>query len=118
MTSEANNKSIGYREVAFVSGVFGLILFLSLALVPSLVYGGFAGASLAAALVGHPIDAGLLSRGLVIFGMVVGLLSTAAVFVVVSSAFGTGLFAATRAVLSRRPSTARKPAEAPATKGS
>lgn len=77
------------RAFAFGGGVVGLVTFLAVGLLPSLVYGGFAGATLAAALLGHPVDGGLFARAIVVFGMVTGLLATAGVFVVGGAALGS-----------------------------
>ena len=95
MTTDTNmmKRERGYRSFAFGGGLVGLVLFLAVGLLPSLVYGGYAGVVLAAAIVGHPIEAGLFERGMVVTGMVFGLFATGAVFVVVSSAVGAGLYA-------------------------
>jgi len=85
------------RAFAFGGGIVGLIAFLVVGLLPSLVYGGFAGATLAAALLGHPVDGSLMARAIVIFGMVTGLLATAGVFVVGGAALGGLLHSLARA---------------------
>lgn len=82
-----------YRTYTFFGGIIGLLAYLAVGLLPSLVYGGFAGVALASAMLGGPLDASLLGRGLVVFGMVVGLLGTAAVFTVVGGALGAGAYA-------------------------
>lgn len=82
-------RRIDRRTVAFVGGLVGLVAFLACALVPSLVYGGYAGVVLAAALLGAPLGTGLLARGIVAFGMLAGLLATAGLFVVGGAAVGT-----------------------------
>ena len=91
------NERVGYRTFAFGGGVVGLITFLATGLLPSIVYGGFAGVTLAAAMFGAPVDASLIGRGVVLFGMVVGLLGTAAIYVVVGAALGAGVFHGARA---------------------
>jgi len=98
MKTTTNTKS-GSRTFAFAGGVVGLITFLAIGLLPSIVYGGFAGVTMASAILGGPVDGGALSRGLVVFGMVVGLLGTAGVFVVIGAALGAGVYAAARATL-------------------
>lgn len=79
----------GYRIAAFVGGMVGLLAFLAIALVPSLVYGGYAGVTLGVVLLGHPLGASLLARGIVAFGMLTGLLATSSLFVVWGAASGT-----------------------------
>ena len=95
MKKNTQTKS-GYRTFAFGGGVVGLITFLAVGLLPSIVYGGFAGVTLASAMLGGPIGTSLLARGLVVFGMTVGLLGTAAVFVVLGAAAGAAVFHAAR----------------------
>lgn len=91
-------RGIDHRTVTFVSGLVGLVAFLAFALVPSIVYGGYAGVILAAALLGAPLGTGLLARGIVGFGMLAGLLATAGLFVVGAAAIGTvGHWATSRA---------------------
>ncbi len=97
----------GSRTFAFGGGIVGLVSFLFIGLLPSIVYGGFAGVTLASALLGGPVEGNLFARGLVVFGMVVGLLSCAAVFVVVGAALGAGAYAALRSIV-------RAPADAEA----
>ena len=87
-----NRERKAYRTFAFGGGVVGLVTFLAVGLLPSIVYGGFAGVTLASAIIGGPIGASLLARGLVVFGMTVGLLGTAAVFVVLGAAIGAAVF--------------------------
>ena len=80
----------GYRTATFVGGIAGLVGYLALGRLPSIVYGGYAGVTLAAALFGTPIDASWMARGVVVFGMVIGLLATASLFVVIGAALGAG----------------------------
>ena len=83
-------RGAGYKTATFIGGVAGLVGYLAVGLLPSIVYGGYAGVTLAAALFGTPIDASWMARGVVLFGMVIGLLATAALFVVVGAALGAG----------------------------
>jgi hypothetical protein len=57
---------------SLVGAAVGLALFLALGLLPSLLYGGYAGVLLAGGLFGTPVQATFAVRGLVIFGMVMG----------------------------------------------
>ena len=97
---ESGSKS-GEQTFAFGGGIIGLVAFLVVGLLPSLVYGGFAGASLAAGLLGHPVDGSLMSRGITLFGMVAGLLATGGVFVVMGAVAGSTVHAMARATMNQ-----------------
>ncbi len=101
------------RTFAFIGGLVGLVTFLFVGLLPSIVYGGFAGVTLVSSILGGPIDSSLLARGLVVFGMVVGLLGAAGVFVVVGAALGAGAYGLIRAAGGRQaaPETVRQSAK-------
>jgi hypothetical protein len=79
------------KTYTFFGGVLGLIIFLTVGLLPAIVYGGFAGVTLAGAILGTPIGTSILAKALVVFGMVTGLLGTASIFVVLGAIFGTGV---------------------------
>jgi hypothetical protein len=70
------------KTVALVGAAIGFSLFLVFALVPSLVYGGYAGLLLAGGIFGNPVPAILAARGLVGFGMILGVVATSSVFTV------------------------------------
>lgn len=86
------DKTSGVRTSAFAGGVVGLVTFLAVGLLPSLVYGGYAGVALANALFGTPIHEHFLAQALVIFGMVVCLLSAAGLFVLLGASLSAGVF--------------------------
>ena len=90
-----------FHTFVFGGGIAGLVSFLAVGLLPSIVYGGFAGVTLAAAILGHPVGGSILARGIVVFGTVVGLLATAAIFVVAGAALAAGLYSAMRALVHR-----------------
>jgi hypothetical protein len=69
----------------------GLALFLGIALLPALLYGGYAGVLLASGLFGAPVKATLLVRGLIVFGMVLGVTAVASLFVVAGAAAGAAV---------------------------
>jgi hypothetical protein len=96
------------RSFAFGGGVVGLVTFLFVGLLPSIVYGGFAGVTMASSILGGPADGSLLGRGLVVFGMVVGLLGAGGVFIVIGAALGAGAYGLVR---SASRSTTATPAE-------
>ncbi len=66
----------------------GLAVFLAVALLPALLYGGYAGVLLATGIVGAPVKATLLVRGLIVFGMVLGVTAVASLFAVAGAAAG------------------------------
>ena len=99
--NDTQTSNSGDRTFAFGGGLIGLIAFLVIGLLPSLVYGGFAGAALAAGLLGHPVDASLMARGITIFGMVAGLLATGGIFVVMGAVLGSTVHALARATMKK-----------------
>jgi hypothetical protein len=96
------------KTVAMVGAAVGLALFLAFALLPSLVYGGYAGLLLAGGIFGTPVPASLAARGLVGFGMVLGTVACASVFTVAGAAVAS-LFAH---LTSPAPAEQAKPAHA------
>jgi hypothetical protein len=81
----------------------GLAVFLAVGLLPSLLYGGYAGVLLAGGIFGTPIEPTLLARALIVFGMVLGVVAVASLFAVAGAFVGAAIGALTGA---------RKPAEA------
>ena len=74
------------KTVALIGAGAGLALFLAVGLLPALMYGGYAGLMLANGIFGHAGELGLLARGLVLFGMLLGVFGTASVFAVAGAA--------------------------------
>jgi hypothetical protein len=83
----------------------GLALFLAVALLPSLLYGGYAGVLLAGGIFGTPLAATFLVRALIVFGMVLGVTAVASLFAVGGAFVGAVVGAL---------ASMKKPAEAPA----
>jgi hypothetical protein len=80
----------------------GLALFLAVALLPSVLYGGYAGLLLAGGIVGTPVQPTFLVRGLIVFGMVLGVTGVASLFAVMGAVAGAAVGALAGAV-SRKP---------------
>jgi hypothetical protein len=80
----------------------GLALFLALALLPSILYGGYAGLLLAGGIVGTPVQPTFLVRGLIVFGMVLGVTGIASLFAVMGAVVGAAVGALAGAA-SRKP---------------
>lgn len=87
-----NKKFNAYRMFSFGGGLVGLITFLVVGLLPALVYGGFAGVSLASVIFGNPLGTNLAGRIFAVGGMAVGALGTGALFTVVGAAIGAGIY--------------------------
>ena len=87
-----------------VGAGIGLALFLAIALLPAMLYGGYAGLLLAGGIVGTPVHPTLLARALIVFGMVLGVVGVGSLFAVLGAVAGAAVSALTRI-------SARKPAE-------
>ncbi len=85
----------------FGAGI-GLALFVAVALLPAMLYGGYAGLLLAGGIFGTPVAATMLPRMLIVFGMVMGVVAVGSLFAVVGAAAGAAVGALTNA-------TVRKP---------
>jgi hypothetical protein len=77
------------KTVALAGAAVGFALFLGIGLLPALMYGGYAGLLLATGIFGAPVQPGILSGGLVVFGMVLGVFGTASLFAVAGAAAGS-----------------------------
>jgi hypothetical protein len=80
----------------------GLALFLAVALLPAMLYGGYAGVLLAGGIFGTPLQATLLARALIVFGMVLGVVGVGSLFAVLGAVAGAAVGALT-AVTVRKP---------------
>jgi len=93
----------GQHLFPLFGGFGGLVAWSLIALMPSLVYGGFAGLSLAhGVLGGHAAEGSLTERAAVAFGMLVGGLAVAAIFAVLGAVCGAGLWALKELLVRRR----------------
>jgi hypothetical protein len=86
-----------------VGAGIGLALFLAIALLPAMLYGGYAGLLLAGGIFGSPVEPTLLPRALIVFGMVMGVVAVGSLFAVLGAAAGAAVGALTNV-------TVRKPA--------
>ncbi len=84
-----------YKTHALVGAGLGLVAFLAVGLLPTILYGGYAGVLLAGALSGTPVGATFFVRALIVAGMVLGVTSVAALFAVAGAAAGTAVGALT-----------------------
>jgi hypothetical protein len=90
-----NTKS-SKKTFALVGAGIGLSLFLAVALLPTLLYGGYAGIMLAAGLFGAPVAASAGVKALVVGGMVLAVVAVASLFAVAGAAAGVAVDALTR----------------------
>jgi hypothetical protein len=86
------------KHYTLIGAAIGLAVFLAIALLPALLYGGYAGVLLAGGIFGTPVQATFLVRGLVVFGMVMGVLGIGSLFAVGGAAAGAAVAALVRAV--------------------
>ncbi len=70
------------KNATLIGAAVGLALFLAIALLPALLYGGYAGVLLAGGIFGTPVKATLMVRALIVFGMVLGVTGVGALFAV------------------------------------
>jgi hypothetical protein len=80
----------------------GLLLFVFLGLLPSWLYGGYAGVLLATGIFGTPLTGALAERALIVFGSVLGVTAVAALFAVFGAAVGAVLSALVRVIPEER----------------
>jgi hypothetical protein len=80
---------------ALVGSGVGLALFLAIGLLPSLLYGGYAGVLLAGGIFGTPLQATFLARALIVFGMVLGVTAVGSLFAVAGAFVGAAIGALT-----------------------
>jgi hypothetical protein len=81
---------------ALVGAGIGLAVFLAIALLPALLYGGYAGVLLASGIFGAPVTASIGVRALIVFGMVLGVTAVGSLFAVAGAAAGAAVGALLR----------------------
>ena len=85
------------KTPALVGAGTGLAIFLAVALLPAMLYGGYAGVLLAGGIFGTPLSATFLVRALIVFGMVLGVTAVGSLFAVAGAAAGAAVGAVVRA---------------------
>ncbi len=76
------------KTPSIIGAAVGLALFLAIALLPALLYGGYAGVMLAGGIFGTPVQPTFAVRALIIFGMVMGVTGVGSLFAVGGAAVG------------------------------
>ncbi len=79
------------KTFTLVGAGLGLALFLAVGLLPSLLYGGYAGVLLAGGIAGAPVQATLLTRALSVFGMALGVVGVGGLFAVGGAVAGAAV---------------------------
>jgi hypothetical protein len=85
------------KTPALVGAGIGLAAFLAVALLPAMLYGGYAGVLLAGGIFGTPLTASFGARALIVFGMVLGVTAVGSLFAVAGAAVGAAAGAMVRA---------------------
>jgi len=85
------------KTPALVGAGIGLAIFLAVALLPAMLYGGYAGVLLAGGIFGTPVTASFGVRALIVFGMVLGVSAVGSLFAVAGAAAGAAIGAMVRA---------------------
>jgi hypothetical protein len=93
MTTTRKNTS---KTFTLIGAGIGLALFLAIGLLPSILYGGYAGVLLAGGLFGTPVEGTFLVRALIAAGIVFGVASCASLFSALGAVAGAALAALTR----------------------
>jgi hypothetical protein len=84
------------RKLSSLIGAgIGLVVFLAIAMLPAMLYGGYAGVLLASGIFGTPIQAGFLVNTIIIGGMILGTLAVASLFTVIGAVVGGGVYSLT-----------------------
>ena len=84
------------RTFTLVGAGLGLATFLAVGLLPSVLYGGYAGVLLAGGVFGTPVDASFAVRAFIVAGMVIGVAVVASLFAVLGAVGGAAVAALTR----------------------
>ncbi len=84
------------KTPALVGAGIGLAAFLAVALLPALLYGGYAGVLLAGGIFGTPVTASIGVRAIIVFGMIFGVTAVGSLFAVAGAALGAAIGAVIR----------------------
>lgn len=76
------------RKISIIGAAVGLAGFLAVGLLPSILYGGYAGVMLASGIYGSPLQPTTGVKALIVFGMVMGALGVSALFTVAGATGG------------------------------
>jgi hypothetical protein len=88
---EAKENPMNRKTPSIVGAAAGLALFLAIALLPALLYGGYAGVLLAGGIFGTPVQPTFFVRALIVFGMVMGATGVGSLFAVGGAVAGAAV---------------------------
>ncbi len=92
MENNTVERSARANPITFIGGVIGLVTFLVVGLLPSLLYGGYAGVILGGAIFGTPIHESIFAQATVVIGVVSGVLAIGGIFVLGGAIVATGVY--------------------------
>ena len=92
------------KTPSLIGAGIGLALFLAVALLPAMLYGGYAGVLLAGGIFGTPVEPTFLVRALIVFGIIMGVAGVGSLFAVMGAVAGAAVGALT-SLASRKPAT-------------
>ncbi len=90
------------KTPTLIGAGIGLATFLAIALLPALLYGGYAGVLLAGGIFGTPVVPTLAVRALIVFGMLMGVTAVGSLFAVAGAVAGAAVSALAGAAPSPR----------------
>lgn len=96
------------RTYSMIGSGIGLALFLAVAALPAMLYGGYAGVLLAGGIFGSPITPTFFVQALIVFGMILGVAAVGSLFAVMGAAIGAAVEVATRSGTEMLASVVRK----------
>lgn len=82
----------GANSITFLGGVMGLAIFIGVGLLPSLLYGGYAGLILGSAIFGTPIHESVFGQATVVLGVISGVLAIGGIFVLGGAILASGAY--------------------------
>jgi hypothetical protein len=82
----------GANPITFLGGVMGLAIFIGVGLLPSLLYGGYAGLILGSAIFGTPIHESVFGQATVVLGVISGVLAIGGIFVLGGAILASGAY--------------------------
>jgi hypothetical protein len=76
------------KTPSLIGAGIGLVLFVAVALLPAMLYGGYAGVLLASGIFGTPLTGTFAARALIVFGTVLGVVAVGSLFAVAGAVAG------------------------------
>ena len=92
------------KTPSLIGAGVGLALFLAVALLPAMLYGGYAGVMLAGGIFSTPLQPTFFVRALIVFGIIMGVAGVGSLFAVMGAVAGAAVGALT-SLASRKPAT-------------